>query len=64
MYPLLEDAMVEAGLKEVDTYVYLRQNTVVQFIVSRPIMDLCLEEEWRTGSRMAKRWWDQDGLDL
>ena len=32
VYPLLEDVMSEAGLQEVETYVYLQQNTVSQFI--------------------------------
>ena len=52
---MLADAMAKAGLQEVDTYVYLFQNTVAQFIATRPIMDLCLEDERRMGSRMAKR---------
>ena len=56
--------MVEAILQEVKTYVSRRQNTVTQFIATRPIMDLCLAAEWRPGSRVAKRWWEQDGLDL
>ena len=42
VYPPLEDAMAEAGLQEVDTYISYRQNKVAQFIVTRPIMDLCL----------------------
>ena len=56
--------MGEAGLQEVDTYVYRRQNTVAQFIVTRPIMDLCLAAERRMGSRVYNRWWEQDGLDV
>ena len=27
-------------------------------------MYLCMAAEQRPGSRMAKRWWEQDGLDL
>ena len=46
IYPLLEDAMEEAGLQEVETYVSLLQNTVAQFIVTRPVMDMYLVEEW------------------
>ena len=42
--PPLEYGMVEAGLQEVETYVSRRQNTVAQFIVTRPIMDLYLVE--------------------
>ena len=56
--------MAEAGLQEVETYVSRSYNTVTQFIVTSPIMDLCLAEEWRTGSRVDRQWWDQEVLDL
>ena len=56
VYLLLEDAIAEAGLMEVDTYVSRLQNTVAQFIANRTIMDLCLEAELMTGSRVDKRW--------
>ena len=59
---LLETAMAETGLQEVETYGSHRQNTVTQFIATRPIMDLCLAEKLRTGSSSTNRWWDQDGL--
>ena len=47
-----------------ETYVSRFQNTVTQFTPTRPIMDLCLEVDRRPGSRVAKRWWDQEGLEL
>ena len=52
-YPPLEDAMAEADLQEVETYVSCRQNTVVQYIATRPIMDLCLAAKRRPGPRVA-----------
>ena len=54
--------MVEAGFKEVETYVSRRQNTVTQFIANRSIMDLCLLEERRPGSRVTNQWWEHDRL--
>ena len=27
-------------------------------------MDLCLATDWRPVSRLANRWWEQNGLDL
>ena len=56
--------MAEAGLREVGTYVYLFHNTAAQFITTRPIVDLCLAAERMPGSRVTKRWWDQDVLDV
>ena len=55
VYLPLEDAMAEAGLQEVETYVSCLQNIVAQFISTRPIMDLCLAEERRQESRVANQ---------
>ena len=49
VYTPLEDAMAEARLQEVKTYVSRLQNTVTQFITTRPIMDLCMAAECRPG---------------
>ena len=49
--------MAGAGLHEVETYVYRRQNTVAQYIATRPIMDLCLAEKQRLGPRVKMQWW-------
>ena len=61
VYPALEYAMVEACFQEVDTSASFRQNTVVQYIATRPIMDLCLAVKRRPGPRLAMRWWEQEG---
>ena len=49
VYNLLEDAMAEAGLQEVATYVSRFQNTLAQFIATRTIMELCLAADKRPG---------------
>ena len=64
IFPLLDDVMDETGLQEVETYISCRQNMAAQFIVTRPVMDLCLSSERRLVSRVEKRWWSQDGLGL
>ena len=56
--------MAEAVLQEVETYASRRQNTVTQYISTRPIMDLCLAGNRRPGPRVEMRWWEQEGLDL
>ena len=46
--PLAEamaEAMAELGFQEVETYVSRHQKTVVQYIVTRTILDLCLAVE-------------------
>ena len=47
-----------------ETYASHHQNTVAQFIATRPIMDLCMAAERRPESRVANRWWEKDGLYL
>ena len=64
VYPPPYDVMSEAGFQEVETYVSRCQNTVVQFIATRPIMNLCLAVERGAGSRVAKWWWEKDMLYL
>ena len=56
--PPMEDTMAEAGLQEVEMYISCLQNTVAQYIKTRPIMDLCLAEKRRPEARVAKRWWE------
>ena len=53
----LEGAMAKAGMQEVETDVYRHQDVVVKFIVTRPIMDMCLVEERILGPRVFKQWW-------
>ena len=42
--------MGAAGLEDIKSYIYRQNNTVVQYIATFPIMDLCLEAERRPGS--------------
>ena len=56
--------MAEAGLQEVENYISRHQNTMVQYIATRPIMDLCLAAKQRPGPRVEMRWWEQEVLDL
>ena len=48
-------------LEEIETYISRRQNKVMQYIVTQPIIDLFLEAERSPGSRLPKRWWEQEG---
>ena len=48
----------------VRTSVLRRQNTVAQFVATRPILTLYEGSEQRGGTRSPQRWWEQKGLDL
>ena len=56
--------MEEAGFEEMVAYVPKRQNTVVQYTTTRPILDLCEKTVRRPGAWVARIWRDQEVLDL
>ena len=62
-YPSLEGAMEEAGLTDIRTSIQRRQNTVAQYIATRPFLDLCKGARQREGARVTLRWWEQSGID-
>ena len=47
----------------VRTSILRRQNTVAQFIATRPILGLCEVAERQRGTRVPWRWWEQTGID-
>ena len=47
-----------------EAYVLKRQNKVAQYIVTRPILDLCEETVRNLGTWIKKMWWYQEGLEL
>ena len=55
--------MKEAGFKDIKTSINAGQNTVVQYIATRPLLDLCEGNKQIGGERVAMRWWDQKGID-
>ena len=46
------------------TLILWRQNMVTQFILTRPILDLCKTSTRRPGARVSRQWWEQTGIDL
>ena len=55
--------MKEAGLTDIRTSILRRQNTVVQYIATRPLLDLCEGERAREGAKVPLRWWEQAEID-
>ena len=55
--------MKEAGFKDVRTSINRKQNTITQYIATRPLMDLCERTTHIGGARVTMRWWDQKGID-
>ena len=54
-YPSLEGAMKEAGFKDIRRSINNRQNTIVQYIATRPLLDLCEGTNQIGGARVSWR---------
>ena len=52
VYPPIVEALVIAGLDEIGVYITRSHNTVVQYIVTCTIMELCLAEKRRPGMQL------------
>ena len=63
VYPSLAGSLKEAGVMRDRTSVLRRQNTVAQFIATRPILGLGEVAERRRGTRVPQRWWEHSGID-
>ena len=57
--PTLEEAMGKAGFEGIRKSVTRRQNTISQYIATRPILDLYERSTRRLGARVSRRWWEQ-----
>ncbi len=64
-YPRSKDVLEAAGLQTIAHYMDVRRQTVANFIVNRPIWELCAGAARRRGSPIRPFWWDHPmDLDL
>ena len=59
-YPPLADALGEAGLHSIGTYIHRRQTNVAIQIATRPIFNRCFQSSPLRGSPRTLRWWQQN----
>ena len=55
--------MREAGLTDIRKSIANLQNTVAQYIATRPLLYLCEGARAREGAKVPMRWWDQADID-
>jgi hypothetical protein len=58
-YPLTEDVLEAAGLYTITHYVGVRRQTIANFIVNRPIFELCRGVERKRGTSNRQYWGEQ-----
>ena len=63
-YPPIAEVLEGASLYPIKRYISVRQNTLVENIATRPILDLCRETERlsRSAARLTL-WWTQDMVE-
>ena len=64
VYTPIGAALAMVGLEDIGLYIARRQNTVAQYIATRPIMYICLVVELHPGMRLSRRWWEKPALDI
>ena len=57
VYPHLVDVLRSVGLKNIVTYIGRRQNTVTDWVATRPILDLCQKAEEPTEGGLPRQRW-------
>ena len=63
-HPPLAEALREAGMVGIRMFITRRQNKVLQYITTRPILDPCKRATRQPGARVSWRWWEHARLDL
>jgi hypothetical protein len=58
-YPDTDAVMKEVGLRSIAHYAEVRRQHIFNYIVNRPIFDLCREGVRKRGSSHRQFWWDQ-----
>ena len=49
--------MQELSLEKIETNIARRQNTISQYIVNHPILELCMAGEQHPGERVPNQFW-------
>ena len=63
IYPKLEDVLEECGLRTIKEYINIRQQTIVVYVATRPILDKC-EQGVRKRGAIPRRWWWEQKMSL
>jgi hypothetical protein len=62
-WPPIEEALALAGILPIAEYIRVRQDTIAEYVATRPIMDMCNLALKRRGNPSSRTyWWTQSGV--
>ena len=59
VYLRSQDVLNECGMGTIAHYIGVFRNTILQYVVNRPIYETCRAGERRRGSAPRQWWWEQ-----
>ncbi len=59
----MEDVLKECGMKTIEEYIQIRQQTIAVYVATHPIFDKCRQGERKRGAVPHHWWWEQP-MDL
>ena len=60
VYPRSTDVLEEVGLQTMEHYVRQRRQTIVAWVVDRPLFAACREGKRKRGTPQHQWWWEQE----
>ena len=63
VYPKSADVLEECGLKTIAEYIDVRRQTIAENVVTRSILEECVQGERKRGA-IPHRWWWEQKMDL
>ena len=64
IYPQTADVLEEVGLESIEEYIRRRRQTIVAYVVDRPIFQTCMRGERMSGSPPHHGFWWEQEMDL
>ncbi len=59
-YPASKDVLEECGLRPMAEYVLRRCSSIVEYVVTRPLLQACKDGEPLRGTPHRLWWWEQE----
>jgi hypothetical protein len=63
IYSKSKNVLIECGMSSLEEYIMVRRQTIVVYVASRPIFNVCRQGKQKRGAVPHHWWWEQQ-MDL